>query len=944
MTRAIYLLVHKDHTLHVRGVNSGAEMASLFLARFLAKAGKKIIVAGMLDEPELSAGGVEFWDTGAAYNTGSVLKRARELGEYHLISAGRALPLMQAAEDPRCLSRTLITHDRSGNDTGISPSILTMVADHIVCVSNAQREVILSSGADPAKVTVIHNGADLEIFQPGDPETRDYRKLVFVGALIQDKGIHVLLSSYAQLKARFPDLTLDIYGSADLWGRERMFDERKVEQQLPGVHFHGKTSQGIIADAYRSAGICVIPSIWFDPFPLVALEAQVTGCPVVAFNVGGLGEGMIPGKTGVLLDEISESALVNCLSDLLSRPERLKGMSREALTFARKAFTWDRVASEIISLCSHHEPAGDKEHQDGPVGILTTWNQQCGLATYARYFVEQMPKGAYFVLAEDTQAGRTGVDEDFVIRCWKKEDPDFSHLLKAVREKGIRLLHLNCQARFFAQPQFSAFLNVLRAEGVTVLSHLHNTYTLDQSLQQLMKVSDAVIVHTEENRLEAVANGAPAEKTFVLEHGVDVRRRKTPAEHAEIRTKFGLPLDEKVITCFGFVQPHKGMEGMIEAVMHLHGSGVPSIGVIAGRTNPSDPGSAQYMAALKEFAQRGGVSDRIRFLDRFLDDEEVMEYLAVSDVVMMNYHSNYFEASGACALAIGAGAVVAASIAPPFMSFGDAVWHMTGGYPPALSIQILLTNECVRDEVRKRAEAYCHEHSWAQTTRKLLGIYEALGFQPDAHRELKETVILEGFPVMGSYDCADFCLEYQELVEKGELAAREGNLPLAHELLSRARHTSTFFERAATAQAAVFLAEGKVQEAREMFLRALEMAPDEVRALSGMGLCHLHEGRVEDAYNAFLSALRQDPCHILSLSKLVGCAHELSRFEDLERALRIYLIENPEDADMLYCYAGCLCQEGKFSAANDALNRLEQCSPGSAKGRELKELIGQRVH
>ena len=287
MGDSVYLICHKDHPLDPQGFNGGAEVATISLARFLAQAGKRVIVAAQLKCKEGMIDGVNWWDLGPRYDTAAALARVRESGPYHLISAGRAQPLVQAEGDIKCLSRILITHDRSGDDAGLKIAIVCRYADYIICVSNAQRDVLIKGGADSAKIRVINNGVDLSLFAPGDPAGRNWRKLVFAGALVPDKGIHFLVQSFVDLKAKYPDLTLDVYGSAALWGREEFLDSAKLERQVSGLKFHGNVAPSVLAQAYQQAGICVYPSIWFEPFGLSAVDALATGCPVVAFDVGG---------------------------------------------------------------------------------------------------------------------------------------------------------------------------------------------------------------------------------------------------------------------------------------------------------------------------------------------------------------------------------------------------------------------------------------------------------------------------------------------------------------------------------------------------------------------------------------------------------------------------------------------------------------------------------
>lgn len=346
-----YLIIHKDFPMGVQSVGSGAEMATRHLARFLAKLGHRVLVGAQLKEPEQTHDGVEYWDLGRRFDVERVLEKVRSCGSYHLISAGRALPIFLTLRDSACLSRILICHDISGNESGIRPEILAEITDQIICVSQSQSERFLEHNVPKEKITILNNGVDREIFSIGHPEERDYQRLVFAGALVQDKGIHVLISSYATLRQRFPNLKLDVYGSSKLWGREPFLDEKAIAEQLPGLTFHGSVPQSVVAEAYRTCGISVVPSIWYDAFPLTSIEAQVTGCPVVTFNVGGIKEGIVHGETGIVIEDISEQALTNTLEMLLSDPERLRYMTQRALEIARPKFTWERFTEGVVSIC-----------------------------------------------------------------------------------------------------------------------------------------------------------------------------------------------------------------------------------------------------------------------------------------------------------------------------------------------------------------------------------------------------------------------------------------------------------------------------------------------------------------------------------------------------------------------------------------------------------------
>ena len=357
--RLTYLLVHSDHPLDPLGPNSGAEMATLNQARALAQSGRAVTVAARLKQPIVSDRGVSFIDLGPSYDVARALDWADSQGNYILLAAGKSFALFLSRGRQRCLKRILITHDRCAGDSGIRPDVLEHLCDNILCVSHAQREKLALEGAPTSLMEVIHNGVDFEIFKPTPPQRHNPRKLLFSGALVPDKGIHILIAAFITLKSKYADLELDIFGSSSLWSRDEFLKIDEIQRVVSDVHFRGKATQREIAEALGQAGLCVVPSIWFDPYPLTSLEAQACGTPVVAFRVGGLPEGISHNSTGCIVDEPSEEALVETLDRLLSDPQRLLFMSEAAQSWAAQRFKWSDVAKKIIRLC---EPKSALSH------------------------------------------------------------------------------------------------------------------------------------------------------------------------------------------------------------------------------------------------------------------------------------------------------------------------------------------------------------------------------------------------------------------------------------------------------------------------------------------------------------------------------------------------------------------------------------------------------
>lgn len=362
--------------------------------------------------------------------------------------------------------------------------------------------------------------------------------------------------------------------------------------------------------------------------------------------------------------------------------------------------------------------------QHRKVAFLTTFNQACGLATYASYLVRYFADNQVIICAEDVlPSERVGADGKNVFRCWTRGARNYDALLSVIERENVAVLHLNCHYRFFDTASFPSFLKLLSTRGVKTVAHIHNPYTLDAGLQALVQSVDCVVVHTPENRIEVIANGASETSVEVIEHGVECVAN---FNYESARVKLGIAKAQKVVVCFGFLQAHKGIDEVIHVVhalklrhpdIHLH---------IVGGEHKEDPNSVQYSDALKKLAADCAITDRVHFVNGFVSEEVVNQYLIAADAVVMNYRSQYFEASGAVARALGCGAAIITSLAPPFARLGDSVFHITSGYPLPIALEQVLYNPKLNSALRAGAKAWADEYSWFETANKFSDLYRQL--------------------------------------------------------------------------------------------------------------------------------------------------------------------------------------------------------------------------
>jgi glycogen(starch) synthase len=170
----------------------------------------------------------------------------------------------------------------------------------------------------PPGCATIPNPYDDQIFHAQASIVRD-RELVFVGRLVSEKGILLLLQAIERLRCEnlFPRLT--IVGS----GPERAATLARVEelQLKKQVEFAGSLSPQGVAKVLRRHQILILPTMTVESFGVAALEAIACGCVAIGSDAGGLPEAI--GPCGVTFQPRDVAGLTRELANLLTKPEKL---------------------------------------------------------------------------------------------------------------------------------------------------------------------------------------------------------------------------------------------------------------------------------------------------------------------------------------------------------------------------------------------------------------------------------------------------------------------------------------------------------------------------------------------------------------------------------------------------------------------------------------------
>jgi teichuronic acid biosynthesis glycosyltransferase TuaC len=216
-----------------------------------------------------------------------------------------------------------------------------------VAVSDPLAEAAVALGARRDRVRVIPTGLDRNVFQPRDRaaargrlgEGADDRIIVFVGRLVEDKGIRELLDAFAVLVAEDPRHRLIVVGE----GPARSLCEARADLR-ERLLLTGELEPARIADWLTACDVLALPS-YREGTPNVILEALGSGRRVVATRVGGIPAVVRRPEQGELVEPQDAPALAAALRRVLATPYDADAVSRSV-----SILSWEENADRVLAL------------------------------------------------------------------------------------------------------------------------------------------------------------------------------------------------------------------------------------------------------------------------------------------------------------------------------------------------------------------------------------------------------------------------------------------------------------------------------------------------------------------------------------------------------------------------------------------------------------------
>jgi phosphatidylinositol alpha-1,6-mannosyltransferase len=234
-------------------------------------------------------------------------------------------------------------------------------ASRVLAVSRYTAGLVEKTGVNPKRIEIFPPGCDTDTFQPRKPDEELRRKLVgdanseriilSVGNLVSRKGHDMVIRALPRLLRTAGDVKYLIVGDGPYRGelenlasslgvRERvLFAGRMTDDTLPRVY--------ALCDVFVLASREQIDSCDVEGFGIVFLEASACGKPVVGGRSGGIGDAIVDGKTGFLVEPREPDCIADAIGQLLANPQLASRFGERGRACVVRNFSWEAVAARL---------------------------------------------------------------------------------------------------------------------------------------------------------------------------------------------------------------------------------------------------------------------------------------------------------------------------------------------------------------------------------------------------------------------------------------------------------------------------------------------------------------------------------------------------------------------------------------------------------------------
>ena len=396
--------------------------------------------------------------------------------------------------------------------------------------------------------------------------------------------------------------------------------------------------------------------------------------------------------------------------------------------------------------------------------------RKCGLATFTSHVADAL-RTRYPGLILDHYAidDGTGVAYPETIETIRVDEiADYRNAAGQIEESGAGAIWLQHEFGIFGGESGAHILELLNSTSVPVIATLHTVLDNPSASERavferlLARVDHLVVMASHGAEILRRVYGLADDRFTIIPHGVPDRPLRDPEN---FKTRFGWQ-GHRVLMTFGLLAPDKGIQHMIEAMPAIVEAHPDVLYAVVGATHPNlvRQEGERYRESLVARAVELGVADHLRFIDAFVEQEELLDMLQASDVYITPYLNMAQVTSGTLSYAVAVGKPV---VSTPYMHARELLADDHGvivepAQPAALAQAVagLLDDDRRRAAVARRAYGRGRTMLWPRVVERALAPLSA-GTRHVRHRGARRTTML---PLTAIEQMSDSCGIFQHAI------------------------------------------------------------------------------------------------------------------------------------------------------------------------------------
>jgi len=393
-------------------------------------------------------------------------------------------------------------------------------------------------------------------------------------------------------------------------------------------------------------------------------------------------------------------------------------------------YVYEKTTDNVVYPELEHTVLKEK-HGNIKVGWVSSWNTKCGIVRYSEMLLNHL-RNHFDTLYVYANRAETVVDPELeknVFRCWDCQKPDLDKLRNLIQKHNPDMVVIQFNFGFFRLQALAELINHLKSNDIKVIMVLHSVKDVNRpgaklslgSIIDALQCVDRIFVHNIDE-LNYLKGFGLTKNTAFFPHGVELYdSQKTDIDKKRKTLKLK---GKKIISSYGFMLPHKGIYELIESFSLLSSSLGDKVHLLLVNAFYDIKESREYYLKCKGLVAKLKLDESVTFITDYLDDEESMSYLKLSDIIVFPYQNTQESSSAAVRFGLASGVPVACTPLGIFNDVQPCVHFFKGVNPAAIAegLENILKTKGLKSKKSDMQEKWVNEMRWDRVSYRLANL------------------------------------------------------------------------------------------------------------------------------------------------------------------------------------------------------------------------------